>query len=119
MSGIIGTSQSKSGVVGKSQDTAKAWVNFNGGSGAEAVRGDFNVSSVGDVGQGRYKINFKTDVSGDYSVVVSGGDASGGQAGMQTAAYDFAITHVKFMSWTYDGSGYLDVPYGFVQVFGD
>ena len=30
MSGIIGTSHSKSKIVGSSKDTAKAWCNFNG-----------------------------------------------------------------------------------------
>ena len=57
MSGIIGTSKSKSGVIGKSQDTAKAWVNFNG-TGTVAIRDSFNVSSITDNSVGQYDINF-------------------------------------------------------------
>ena len=62
MSGIIGTSHSKSGVVGKSPDTAKAWVNFDG-----TIRDSFNVSSVTDQATGDYSVTFATNLpSGNY-----------------------------------------------------
>jgi hypothetical protein len=35
---------------------AKAWVNFNG-TGTVAIRDDFNVSSITDVGSGNYTVN--------------------------------------------------------------
>jgi hypothetical protein len=58
MSGIIGTSHSKSKIIGRSQDTAKAWVNFNGYTFGE--RDSFNVSSLGDEANEIHKINFIT-----------------------------------------------------------
>ena len=104
------------------QITAKAWVNFNGGSGAEAVRDDFNVSTVADGGTGRYKINFSTAMPNiNYSVIVGGGSmASGASAeGMQSSSYDHLVGSVRMNNWSYDGSGYLDINVGCVQVFGD
>jgi len=38
---------------------AKAWVNFNG-SGAVAIRANFNVNSITDNGLGDYTVNFST-----------------------------------------------------------
>ena len=120
MSGIIGTSHSKSKVVGRSKDTAKAWVNFNGASGAEAVRDAYNVSSVADGGTGRYKINFETSLSNtNYCVVVSGGSATTTTHGMQSNSYDSLVGSVRMNNWEWDGSNYLDIHSGFVLVFGD
>ena len=122
MSGLVGTSHSRSKIVGKSRDTAKAWVNFNGGSGAEAIRDDYNVSSVADGGTGRYKINFDTDMdNANYSVVVSGGNMADGATseGMQTSSNDHLVGSVRMASWAYDGSAYLDINVGCLIVFGD
>jgi len=49
---------------------AKAWVNFNG-SGAVAIRANFNVNSIGDNGTGNYQINFSTSMS-DANYTVAG-----------------------------------------------
>jgi len=57
MSGIIGTSHSKSKVVGRSKDTAKAWINLNGTS-TPAANQSFNVSTIGDLAVGNWTINF-------------------------------------------------------------
>ena len=57
MSGIIGTSKSKSGVIGKSQDTAKAWCDFNGG-GTPASNSSFNISSITTPTTGHFIVNF-------------------------------------------------------------
>tara|TARA_R100000049_G_C1886887_1_gene41336 strand:- start:260 stop:415 length:156 start_codon:yes stop_codon:yes gene_type:complete len=51
MSGLIGTSHSKSKVIGRSQDTARGWVNINQSS--FAVGKSFNVSSVADTSAGK------------------------------------------------------------------
>ena len=59
MSGIIGTSHSKSKVVGRSQDTAKAWVNMTADT---TVNDAFNVSSVSSSQTGDYTINFITSL---------------------------------------------------------
>ena len=64
MSGILGTSHSKSKVLGGSQDTIKAWVHFNG-NGTIAIQNSFNVSSLTDDGTGLYKMNFATPMTND------------------------------------------------------
>ena len=72
MSGIIGTSKSKSGVVGISQDTAKVWVNLDG-TGTIAIKSSFNVSSITDVTTGVYTVTFATPMANaDYA---SGGSS--------------------------------------------
>jgi hypothetical protein len=56
MSGIIGTSHSKSKVIGRSKDTATIWISFNGGT--FGIKDSFNVSSITDNGVGQYSVNF-------------------------------------------------------------
>ena len=53
----LSTSGTESDNVAKR--TAKAWVNFDG-TGAVAIRDDFNVSSITDNGTGDYTINFSS-----------------------------------------------------------
>ena len=49
----------------------KAWVNFNG-TGTPEIREDFNVSSITDLGIGRYRVNFTSNmISADYAVSVT------------------------------------------------
>ena len=61
MSGIIGTSHSKSKVIGKSPDTAVAWCRFNGqGSNTYVDIDDFNIASYADAGTGETTITFLT-----------------------------------------------------------
>ena len=61
MSGIMGTSSSRSGVVGSSKDTVKAWANIDGIDGS--MRNSYGVSSMARTGTGRYTINFMTNMS--------------------------------------------------------
>ena len=64
---------------------AKAWVNWNG-SGTVAIRGDFNVNSVGDNGTGDYTINLSTSVvDGNLACVGACGNSSFGGMAFQTA----------------------------------
>lgn len=59
---------------------AKAWVNFNG-QGTVAIRASFNVSSITDLGTGRYTINFTTampDTNYCWSCSTIGYDTSEG-----------------------------------------
>ena len=59
MSGIVGTSHSKSKVIGRSQDTAKAWVYWDGhANGSHSIIASYNVSSVGDQATGVSRITF-------------------------------------------------------------
>ncbi len=61
--GVLATQNGMSGI-------AKAWVNFNG-TGTVAIRGSFNVSSVTDLGVGRYQVNYTTAMP-DANVSVVG-----------------------------------------------
>jgi len=81
MSGIIGTSSSRSKVIGRSKDTAKAWVNFDG-TGTVAIRDSFNVSSITDNGAGDYYLNYTNNLANDDYAVSFGArfSSSGGNA---------------------------------------
>lgn len=64
--------------------SAKAWVNFNG-TGAIAIRGSFNVSSLVDNTTGQYTVNFITAMP-DANYAISGSSGNGNGWG----SYDFA-----------------------------
>ena len=84
MSGIVGTSSSKSKIVGKSEDTAIAWCNFNGDSGA-VFRNNFGFSSVTRSTAGRYNLTFIKAMGSDGAVVGAVSDdldAYGGNRGI-------------------------------------
>jgi hypothetical protein len=113
MSGIVGTSHSKSKVIGESQDTAKAWVNFNG-TGTPAIRDSFNVSSLTDHETGQIGVNFLNAMSNsNYAVVVLGGSMYGGNA----ACNDPSTT--TFKAITSSSSAYVDSAQVSAIVFGD
>ena len=69
MSGIVGTSHSKSKVIGSSKDTAKAWVNF---SSDETIRDSFNVASINDTAVGMFEVHFIRNMPNTNYSVVSG-----------------------------------------------
>lgn len=71
--GVFSTNNAYSGI-------AKAWVQFQGGSGntAGTINGSFNVSSVTVNGTGSYTINFATAMSNaNYSTSVTSSSSSG------------------------------------------
>jgi len=74
MSGIVGTSHTKSKVVGRSLDTAKAWVIFDGRSDESyEVYDSFNITTVTNHGLGYYKIHYINPMkSTDYCFANSG-----------------------------------------------
>ena len=50
---------------------ARVWVNFNG-QGTVAIRADFNVNTISDLGAGAYRLNFSSALTdGNYSAVSS------------------------------------------------
>jgi hypothetical protein len=65
----------------------KAWVNFNG-TGTVAIRAAFNVTSITDLGTGRYQVNFTTALpDGNYAVnLVSAVDGTYGLSGQIKSA---------------------------------
>jgi len=58
---------------------AKAWCNIDG-TGTISIRGSYNVSSLTDVGTGKYKVNFSTAMldEGNYVAFCSGAEVNGG-----------------------------------------
>ena len=57
---------------------AKAWVNING-TGTISIRGSYNVSSLTDVGTGKYKVNFSTAMTdSNYVGFVAGAEVNSG-----------------------------------------
>ena len=71
MSGLIGTSKSRSGVVGRSKDTAKAWVQFDVN---KDIQSSYNVSTVADIGVGNADVNFLIAMDNDnYSANITYG----------------------------------------------
>ena len=103
---------------GLSQFTAKAWVTLDNGAG---IQDSHNISSGTDRGVGRYEATFANAMANTvYCAIVGGGSASeSSDKGMQTRTYAPTTTSVRMSSWTYNGSGYQDLDYGYIQVFGD
>ena len=74
MSGLIGTSNTKSKILGRSLDTARAWCNI---SNSGVVNDSFNVSSVSDGTAGIYTPNFSSNMANVHYAVVATADAGG------------------------------------------
>jgi hypothetical protein len=65
---------------------ATVWVNFDG-SGTIAIRGSFNVTSLTDIGVGRYTVNFTNALStANYSAVTSNANRDGGVFSLATTS---------------------------------
>ena len=103
MSGIVGTSYSKSKVVGRSKDTAIAWVNFYG-VGTPVIRDDFNVSSIGDLSEGYYSINFEKAMSNtNYCAVGSASFSANSHSYVSNLGlYELTTSLIKIRT-TYNG----------------
>ena len=114
MSGIIGTSHSKSKIVGSSKDTAKAWCNFNGTSTA-AIRDSFNISGITEngTGEGDYTLTFLTPMlNTDYCVVGLPRNQGSGVRGASTLGIYHtsgqATGSVRLLSQYPDNGDYYD-----------
>jgi hypothetical protein len=97
----------------------KAWVNFNGLSGASpVVRSSFNVSSVSRTGTGAYTINFTTAMANvDYACM---GNAWYGGVSGALLAIDNTPTSTTSKSISVTNAGatvLLDVPHITFSVF--
>ena len=112
MSGLVGTSHSKSKVIGRSKDTAKAWVNFDTGT---SIRNSFNVSSLTDNGKGNYDVNLITNMATtDYCTVTTGYNYD-----INTTARDAQTSNVQVNCWNIGSSAFYDMSYFKVAIFGD
>tara|TARA_B100001939_G_scaffold188478_1_gene162350 strand:+ start:686 stop:1063 length:378 start_codon:yes stop_codon:yes gene_type:complete len=101
------------------QGRAKAWVNFNG-KGTIAINDDFNVSSIGDNGTGRYTVNFTTAMSNaNYAVAVSGSDENESDPPSFFGCACESFTTSNFKMFTRRSSGIEDMKPVCAVVFGD
>ena len=68
-SGLIGTSYSKTKLLGASHDTCTMWCRFNENA---VVHSSYNVGSTVDSGSGSYRINFlRPTANANFAVVLS------------------------------------------------
>ena len=81
MSGIVGTSHSKSKVVGRSDDLVKAWAHFDGSAGAPEE--GFGVASCTTDGSGLFTITLNSGVMANEHWAV---------ASMAHAGAEYALT---------------------------
>ena len=120
MSGILESSQIKSGIIGDSPDTAKAWVQFNA---SQAIQSSYNVSSITDVGTGDQDVNFQSAMANDdYSVNITYGGTQ--DAYLALSIQGSVQDATKFTVWSryqvHSGSvGVRDPARVMCTVFGD
>ena len=114
MSGLIGTSHSKSKVIGRSQDTAKAWVRFNG-QGTPAKGESFNVSTITDQSDGTNRITFlRVMSSADYSAFSATNDWN-----YYSTVDTFTTTYFQITTTSADTNSRADTTKVHGLVFGD
>ncbi len=83
----------------------RAWVNFNG-TGTVAIRGSGNVSSITDLGTGRYQVNLATAMpDANYAPIVSTcDDGTIPFAYLSGGAADITTTDFKISTASYNGA---------------
>ena len=119
MSGQVGTSRSKSNIIGKAQDTAQAWINFNGS--VFAVRDSYNISSLVDRGTGIYTVNFSTSLFREAKYVgVVNACAEGATASNRSAHFEPGSSSWAYLNtWQDSTSNLIDCPVVLAAIFGD
>ena len=120
MSGIIGTSHSKSKIIGSSLDTAKVWATVD--TSGNAINGSFNVSSITDVGTGNHDIAFITPMlNTNYSAHMTFGTLESGENVTVTSG-DRSTTQVtiwaRYLVWD-NSSGNKEGDNVGIAIFGD
>jgi hypothetical protein len=97
----------------------RAWVNFNG-TGAVAIRAQFNVSSITDNGTGDYTVNYTTALAdANYSFQATASQASTGNNGFACTILDTSApstTATRFRTQQ-DNVGVTDPVYTNVAIF--
>ncbi len=99
---------------------ARAWVNFDG-TGAVAIRSNFNVNSITDNGTGNYTVNFTNALSDANYVCFGDGrrsaDVGGGEVSPNTGFSNFATTSVRMGTQDNNADGYQDSTNVFFVLF--
>jgi len=99
--------------------SARAWVNFNGVSGA-TIRASYNVSSVTRVSTGRYDVSFTNampDANYAVSVYLNGDSGTGAGAFVASGGFganSLATTSVRVEYYT---GGFVDSALVYVVIF--
>ncbi len=94
----------------------KALVNFNG-VGTISIRNSFNVSSITDIGVGRYEINFTTNMEGiNYLVIGSCGTGAFESRIINTVAATPTTSKATIYTTSHAGSA-VDVEYIQIAVY--
>jgi len=100
---------------------AKAWVNFNG-TGAVAIRANFNVNSITDNATGNYTVNFTTALAdANYCVNATTGSTTTSNMGAPRIGANtgntFTTSAVQVFSTDTAEQNYIDLDRFFVSVF--
>jgi hypothetical protein len=102
MSGIIGTSSSKSKVIGRSLDTAHAWCHGGTTGGTPAITKGFNMDDITDNGVGDYTCAWRTNLPNGYPCVSMAGDVGGyGTGDMQP--FSVSASSIRLRFWNKSG----------------
>ena len=120
MSGIVGTSHSKSKIVGRSLDTAKVWADVDTSN--NSINDSFNVSSITDVGTGNHDVIFITSMANNnYSALMTFGALESGDNVVCTSG-DRSVSQVtiwaRFLNWQ-NSSGNKEGGHVGIAIFGD
>lgn len=97
----------------------RAWVNFNG-TGTVAIRASGNVSSITDLGTGKYMVNFTTAMpdasySAPTSVNISGTGSADDDG--ELSPYSYATSSLSLASWNAGAASISDALYCNVTIF--
>ena len=111
MSGIVGTSHSKSKVIGRSPDTILGWAHINGtvaDSHADWLRGSYNFGAVTDEGTGTYDFYLLKDLVAHEYIVLASTDANN-KVGVNNKQAGEIRLLIRNESDGYTDAGYCDV----------
>jgi hypothetical protein len=101
------------------QGSAKAWVNFDGQTGAgNIIRASYNVSSITKNATGRYTTNFTNALSdANYCAVVTVGEGTSSGITYRGTTTTPTTTAYQFESTNSSQSAYEDALYASVAIF--
>lgn len=96
------------------QASVRAWVNFNG-QGTVAIRAAYNVSSITDIGNGQYQVNFTTAMpDANYATNISSNRAaSWADGGLNVALFTTTSVFVNNV----ENNTSVDTPIMCVSIF--
>ena len=119
MSGIVGTSNTRSKVVGRSLDTVLAWANLDGTGTTTAFNTSYNMAGQEDVAVGVYRFMLLTPAKdANYCTIASHDTPASADADASPSHYENPTT-TTFTVTTFGDGAYIDADRVFVAVFGE